>query len=184
MLARCSSMARVRPAGPAPTMPTWVRTGASLCGAVGVRLGRDDHLERAWTVDSAHANHLDVDRGRGTRDERERAGRIGSELGDGLGDRGHDLVFSDYAQVIIGDERERAPAYPRPAVQHDRAGLRDRDGARRDDAVGGVQVVAVEGRVVVYRLQMGHPFVRNAGRDDDPSLTENLADRVNEIRRV
>ena len=58
MPSRWSSIASVSPAGPAPTMPTWVRTGASLF----VRR-HEDHVERPGTVDALDAHHLDVDGG-------------------------------------------------------------------------------------------------------------------------
>ena len=42
----------------------------------------------------------------------------------------------DHAQVVVGDERERAPAHPGSAVEDDRAGLGDGEGAGGDDPVG------------------------------------------------
>ena len=47
----------------------------------------------------------------------------------------------DDAEVVVGHERERAAALRRAAVEHDRAGLRDRERAAGEGAVEGVEVV-------------------------------------------
>ncbi len=77
------------------------------------------------------------------------SGRIGSTNGEGLGYRSHDLVGPDDAKVVVGEERQRPAAHPGAAVEDDRPGLRDRQRARGQDAVGGVEGVVVERRLLV-----------------------------------
>ena len=67
-------------------------------------------------------------------------GRPGSpadspERGDGLGDDPDDLVLADHAEVIVGQERQGPPPLARPAVEDDRPGLGDPQGAAGQDAV-------------------------------------------------
>ncbi len=78
------------------------------------------------------------------------SGRPGCQPGDGLGHQPDDLARLDQAQVVVGD-RERAPALPRRAVQHDGPGLGHGDRGAGDHAVEGVQLSS--GQPVV-----GHQF--------------------------
>ena len=58
-------------------------------------------------VNTLHPAELDVRGGRGAGDERDRAGGIGgggAEPGNGLGDEADHLVFTDDAEVVVGQE--------------------------------------------------------------------------------
>ena len=76
-----------------------------------VLTGHDD-VEHPRAVDALDAVELDVGSGRRAGDERDRAavgGGVG-ELRDGVGHRGDDVARLDDADVMVGHERQRAPA--------------------------------------------------------------------------
>ena len=58
-------------------------------------------------------------------------------MGDGLGNKADDLVFTDDAKVIVGQERDRSAALAWPAIENDRARLGDAQGT------GGQHTVAL-----------------------------------------
>src|SRR3954471_5925449 len=91
----------------------------------------DEDVELARAMDALDALELDVRRGRGAGDEGDglRVARGGLEGGDRVGDGGDDLLRVDHAEVVVGDECERAPAGFRATVEDDRAGLGDRERA-------------------------------------------------------
>ena len=118
----------------------------------------------------------------GPGDERQWAG--GSQACEGLGNGGHDLLGADHAQVIVGEERQRAPAHAGAAVEHDRPGLGDRQCAGRDHAVRSVEGIVVERGSVFYLIYGGQPAARDAiGRDDVAGLAlfERGRDRGGEV---
>jgi hypothetical protein len=99
------------------------------------------------------------------------SGRVGSSVLMASGTDG--TIWSvRTTQVVVGEQRERAPAHPRAAVENDRPGLGDRDGARRDHAVRCVEGVVVEWGCVFYLIYGGQPALRNPiGRDDVAGLS-------------
>ena len=123
------------------------------------------------------------------------SGRSGSEPGDGLGHQRDDLIRLDQAQVVVGDEAERAAALAGAGVEDDRAGLGDGHGGAGDDAVhlveflGGQPVVgdqldAVEGAGLAGTGQVQAGQVQ-AGRHDYPAraaVGQRSADGVQQLR--
>ena len=78
---------------------------------------------------------------------------------------------ADDADVVVGDERERAAAGGGAGVEHDRAGVGDRERAAGDDRVERVEVGDRE-VVVDDGAEVGE-----FGRDADPfGAGEDLAD--------
>ena len=72
----------------------------------------------------------------------------------------------DEADVEVGHERERAAAAPVAAVEHDGAGLGDRERAAGEDAVDLVEAARGDRRVVDEQLE-ARQVVRRAGRDGE-----------------
>ena len=74
------------------------------------RLVDDDDVQRSRSVHSADPRHLDVGGGGRTGDRRDERGPGRREGSEGLGHGLDHLIGQDDAQVVVGDERERAPA--------------------------------------------------------------------------
>ena len=114
------------------------------------------------------------------------SGRVGSSFAIASGSEPNELVGADDAQVIVGHQRQDAPAHARPAVEDDRAALRDRDGARRDHAVRLVECVRIQRGLVAQRLDAIDPCLGNAFRDGDPAhaaVVKDCAHRFVELGR-
>ena len=85
--------------------------------------------------------------------------------GDGLGDEADDLVVADDAEVIVGQQRDRPAALARAAVEHDRPGLGDPQGAGGQDAVAARRAArwSGPGRGAARRPAGIQPAGRSAG---------------------
>src|SRR5262249_24051297 len=134
-------------------------------------LGDDEDDEGAWAVDTFDAAELDVRRGRRPGDERDRPALAGDELAEARNrfrDQLDDLLGFDDTDVQIGDERDRASAFARPAGQRDRPGLGNGHGAAGDVAVECVELACRE-TVVLDELELGGtPRLRESPRYDEP----------------
>ena len=132
----------------------------------------DQHLERPGTMHSLDAAELDVGGGRRARDPGHRpspgVGRV-VQKGHGLGDEADDLVGTDYAEVIVGQERQHPPPLAGSAVEHDRPGLRDPQRRRGQDAVARLDLLIRQPGVGEHphASHIGHPAFREVGRDDE-----------------
>jgi len=73
--------------------------------------GDKDHLERARPMDALHPFQLDVTGGGRAADPGERT--AGGQPGQGLRDQADDLLGPHHAQVVVGDEGQRAPSLVR-----------------------------------------------------------------------
>src|ERR1700735_2876539 len=131
--------------GPSYTGQDWPDGGACLFGMV-LRADKDD-LKGAGPVHALHAAQLDVAGGGRTADPGQGAVGARAEQGDGLGHELDDLGCMHDAEVVVGDERDDAPALIGGAVQDDRPGLGYRHGGPGDDAVQGIEVAG--GQAVV-----------------------------------
>ena len=98
----------------------------------------EDHVQGARAVDAFDAVELDVAGGARPADEGQRPARI--EPGEGFGHAGDDLLGVDDADVQVGHQADGPAAAERGAVQHDGAGLGDRDGAAGDHRVDVVEL--------------------------------------------
>ena len=97
-----------------------------------------------------------------------RPSRAASASGcDGVGHAGHDRACLDDAHVPVGHERERPAAGALAAVEHDRAGLGDRQSGAGEHAVELIERLRGERRVVDHDLDAG-PQVGPARRHRDP----------------
>src|SRR5438477_685904 len=117
--------------------------GAALGHSVLLARDQDDQCARA--VYALDATELDVRRGRGTRDERDRAARI--DAVEGLGQELADLRLDDDADMEIRHERHPTAALLRAGREDDRAALGDRGAAAGQRAVDLVELP--RGEVVV-----------------------------------
>ena len=107
----------------------------------------------------------------GPGDEGERA-TIGDrcrEPLDRLGNGREHLLGPDDADMQIRDQRERAASLTRSRVEHDRAGVGDRQRAAGDHSVARVELGEGERRIVGERNErVGKPGRLQPGRDDEP----------------
>ncbi len=79
-----------------------------------------------------------------------------------------DLVVADDAKVVVGHEGEGPPPLPRPAVEHDRSGLRDTERAGGQHAVARVEPIVGEPRVAEQLETRRQPFRGQAVRHGQP----------------
>src|SRR4051812_47377765 len=116
--------------------------------------GHDQHVELARAVHALDAVELDVRGGGRPRDERDRtAGARGvAEPLDRIRDARDHVGGLDEADVVVGDERERAAPRAPAAVERDRPRLGDRQGAAREHAVDRVERPRRERRIVLDEL--------------------------------
>ena len=120
-------------------------------------------------MNSLDALETDVGGRRRTGDEDQRLsgarGRL--EALEELRHRLDHLIPCHDADVEVGDERDRAPALTRPAVERDRSGIRTGNGARRDRGVQGIELRRRQPVILdesdARRAKRG----REIGRDDD-----------------
>ena len=113
--------------------------------------------------------------------------RPSREPGDGLGDEADDLVLADDAEVIVGQERERPPPLAGAAVEDDRPGLGDPQGAAGQDAVARLELVDRQARVAEQRRRPAgaQPSGRSAGTTSrrTPRAAQRRGDRRRQRRR-
>src|SRR5271155_1374992 len=84
--------------------------------------GDEQNVEETRAVDALDAGHFDVSRCRWAGDKCGGQGRGRGEAVEGLRDGFDDLFGEDYAQMIIGNERELAGALRWSILNNDRAG--------------------------------------------------------------
>src|SRR4029453_18002062 len=97
--------------------------------------------------------------------------------GDGVGNGGDNVLGADDADVVVGDERERASAGGGTGVQHDRAGVGDRHRAAGDNRVERVELGDRE-TLIGHSAEVGQ-----LGRYADALRAgEDLADRDGHVR--
>lgn len=90
---------------------------------------------------------LDVGRRGGSRDEGHRPAVSTNGGGDPLDGHGHvvhDLLYVDDTEVVIGNKSQRPPALASPAIEDDRPGLRDCEGATGQSSFDPVQSARLE----------------------------------------
>ncbi len=74
------------------------------------------------------ARHFNIRGRRGTGDESGRPGRVWPQAVETLRQRFDDLLCKEYAEVIVGQQRQCAASFGGPVLQHDAAGLGNSDG--------------------------------------------------------
>ena len=96
-------------------------------------------------------------------------GRVGIETGERLRDGPDDLLRTDDADVEVRQQAQRATTLTRTGIEHDRAGLGDRDGTAGDDAVESVEIGRGQaaarhpGRATTVAAAASHADGRSAG---------------------
>ena len=108
---------------------------------------------------------------------------------DGVGHPGDDVAGLDHADVVVGHERQRAAPRARPAVEHDRAGLGDRERAAGQHPVELVERARRERRVVLDELDaldhaVGAEPPGGHGQPRRPALAADRGDRGRQVRAV
>src|SRR3954468_5430630 len=95
--------------------------------AMGGLSSANDHIEPSRTMYALDAVELDVGGGARAGDQRDRPPLAGGvrERGHGVGHRRDDGLRPYDADVMVGHERQRAPAGLGTGVEHDRPGLGD-----------------------------------------------------------
>ena len=140
----------------------------SLCTR-GPRTGASAHyddVQRPRTGDALDTVEFDVAGGTGAADERQRFGRV--EGLEGLRHGVDDLVGAHDADVVIRDQGQRPPPLTGAAVEHDRPGGGDPEGAAGDDHVERVEFERRQfgGRPVDDDVTSRPPRQRQVRRDD------------------
>ena len=101
---------------------TWSQASAdSLPGEARASVADDQHRQVSRAVDAFDAVELDVARRRWPANPGQRSPRI--QTSQGIRDAVDDLIATDDAEVIVGEQAQGAAALVRAGVEDDRAGL-------------------------------------------------------------
>src|SRR5688500_230229 len=97
--------------------------------------GHDHHVERARSMDAANAGHLNIGRGGRAGNRRDEPPVGAADPRQSFRERVDDSLLRHDAEVVVRQQRQRAPALGIRVRQEDGAGKCDRDGAGRDHAL-------------------------------------------------
>ena len=92
---------------------------------------REYHVQGPGAVDAFDSGHFDVRGGGGAGDCGDRQSLEWFHLADRFGDGFNHLAFEYYAEVVVGNQGDRAASFVWRVAQEDGSGERDGGGAGR-----------------------------------------------------